>query len=154
MTRNNQDRRDERVDNFTVDRDGCLVRSVVPKVGKAYEHRCTYPAFKRVCWRFDTHGRGDTIETIAAAENIPITQADVAVAFLIERGSIIRERRLLWPQTIDVFLDGVAEYRALELACHQARAACGHRATPAFDERDCSGVFDGNQVISEADPGL
>lgn len=25
---------------------------------------------------------------------------------------------------------------------------------PAFNERDCSGVFDGNQVISDADPGL
>lgn len=27
-------------------------------------------------------------------------------------------------------------------------------AAPVFDERDCSGVFDGNQVISDADPGL
>lgn len=32
--------------------------------------------------------------------------------------------------------------------------ARGHRAAPAFDERDCGGVFDGNQVISDADPGL
>lgn len=34
------------------------------------------------------------------------------------------------------------------------RAKRQHRTTPYFDEHDCGGVFDGNGVVSDADPGL
>lgn len=33
-------------------------------------------------------------------------------------------------------------------------AWCINRGTPHFNENDCGGAFDGNQVTSDADPGL
>ena len=109
--------RPDRTESFRVDRDGSLVRSVVPKVGSPYEHRCTMWAFKRVCWRFDEHGEGDTVETLAAAAQIPVTQAATALAFLLERGIVTTERRRNFPATIDVYLDAMTEYHALREKC-------------------------------------
>jgi len=86
MYRSGQEPRPERTESFRVDTDGSLVRSVVPRVGSPYEHRCTMWALKRVCWRFDEHGEGDTVETLAAAVQIPVTQAATVLAFLLERG--------------------------------------------------------------------
>jgi hypothetical protein len=117
MHRPDQEPRPERSDSFHVDRDGSLVRSVVPKVGSPYEHRCTMWVFKRVCWRFDEHGEGDTVETLAAAAQIPVTQAATALAFLLERGIVTTERRRNFPATIDVYLDGMTEYHALREKC-------------------------------------
>ncbi|MCC5786903.1 MAG: hypothetical protein JJU33_09400 [Phycisphaerales bacterium] len=113
MDRPDQEPRAERTETFRVDADGNLVRSVVPGVGSPYEHRCTMWAFKRVCWRFDEHGEGDTVETLAAVAQIPVTQAATALAFLLERGIVTTERRRNFPATIDVLLDGMAEYFAL-----------------------------------------
>lgn len=36
----------------------------------------------------------------------------------------------------------------------QAESDRRHRASFHWDERDCGGVFDGNGVVSDADPGL
>ncbi|MEQ8850156.1 MAG: hypothetical protein RIB32_00060 [Phycisphaerales bacterium] len=113
MYRPDQEPRPERTESFRVDTDGSLVRSVVPRVGSPYEHRCTMWAFKRVCWRFDEHGEGDTVETLAAAAQIPVTQAATALAFLLERGIVTTERRRNFPATTDVHLDGMTEYHAL-----------------------------------------
>lgn len=113
MKRRDQEPRPERTESFRVDADGNLVRSVVPRVGSPYEHRCTILAFKRVCQQFDEHGEGDTVETLAAAAQIPITQAATALAFLLERGIVTNERRRNFPATTDVYLDGMTEYHAL-----------------------------------------
>jgi len=113
MARPDEQPRAERAESFRVDRDGCLVRSVVPKRGEPYEHRCTRWAFKRICWRFDEHGEGDTVETLAEAAQIPVTQAATALAFLLERGIVTTEHRRNYPASIDVHLDGMAEYHAL-----------------------------------------
>lgn len=113
MYRPDQEPRTGRAESFRVDTDGSLVRSVVPRVGSPYEHRCTMWSFKRVCWRFDEHGEGDTVETLAAAAQIPVTQAATALAFLLERGIVATERRRNFAATNDVHIDGMTEYHAL-----------------------------------------
>ncbi|MBZ0173001.1 MAG: hypothetical protein K8E66_11510 [Phycisphaerales bacterium] len=107
---------DQREESFSIDQDGGLVRSVTPKRGNPYEHRCTRWAFERVYWRFDEHGEGDTVETLAEAAQIPVTQAATALAFLLERGIVTAERRRNFPATADVHLDAMTEYHALREA--------------------------------------
>ena len=41
----------KRAEAFRIDPDGCLVRSVVPRRGQPYEHRCTKLAFERIVGR-------------------------------------------------------------------------------------------------------
>ena len=102
-----------RIEAFRIDRNGMLVRSVVPRRGKAYEHRCTLEALEAVSHRFDEHGEGDTVETITEALDAPITQVATALAFLLERGIIEVHGRRNFPATIDVHLDAMTEYHAL-----------------------------------------
>jgi len=102
-----------RTETSSVDRTGALVRSVIPRRGKPYEHRCTLELFEAVCHRFDEHGEGDTVETIAKAIDAPITQVATALAFLLERGIVTVENRRNYPATIDVYLDAMTEYHAL-----------------------------------------
>jgi len=113
MYRPDQQPRPSRAESFRVDTGGNLVRAVVPRRGGPYEHRCTRWAFERVCHRFDEHGEGDTVETIAEATEIPVTQTAVALAFLLERGIVTTERRRNYPATGDVHLDAMTEYHAL-----------------------------------------
>jgi hypothetical protein len=98
---------------FRIDRNGMLVRAVVPRRGRAYEHRCPFDTLKAVSHRFDEHGEGDTVETIAEAIDTPITQVATALAFLLERGIVAVESRRNFPATIDVHLDAMTEYHAL-----------------------------------------
>jgi len=124
MFRTDEQPRAERAESFRVDREGHLVRSVVPKRGKPYEHRCTRWAFERVCRRFDEHGEGDTVESLAEAAQIPVTQAATALAFLLERGIVTTERRRNYPASIDVHLDAMTEYHALREGAPGSDAAC------------------------------
>lgn len=102
-----------RTETFSIDCSGAMVRSVIPRRGKAYEHRCTLDTLKAVCHRFNEHGEGDTVETIAKAINVPITQVATALAFMLERGIVTVEHRRNYPATIDVYLDAMTEYHAL-----------------------------------------
>lgn len=102
-----------RDETFSVDRRGKLVRAVTPERGEPYEHRCPRWAFEAVCHQFDEHASGDTVESIAAAENMPITQAATALAFLLERGIVTREDRRNYAASGGVHLDGMTEYWAL-----------------------------------------
>ncbi len=103
----------KRAEAFRIDPDGCLVRSVVPRRGQPYEHRCTKLAFERITLRFDEHGDGHTVESLAEAEDVPVTQAATALAFLIERGIVETVGRRSYPATVDPHLDGMTEYHAL-----------------------------------------
>ncbi len=103
----------KRDETFRIDRNGMLVRSVAPRRGRAYEHRCTLDTLKAVGHRFDEHGEGDTVETIAEAIDAPMTQVATALAFLLERGIVTVEHRQNYPATIDVYLDAMTEYHAL-----------------------------------------
>jgi len=103
----------KREETFRIDHDGCLVRSIVPKRGRPYEHRCTKHAFERIALRFDEPAEGHTVESLAQDEDVPITQAATALAFLIERGLVETSARRNHPATIDVHLDAMTEYHAL-----------------------------------------
>lgn len=103
----------QRDEVFSVDRTGRLVRAVTPQRGEPYEHRCPRCAFEAVCHRFDEHTEGDTVESIAAAENMPVTQAATALAFLLERGIVSKDGRRNYAATTAVHLDGMTEYWAL-----------------------------------------
>ena len=100
-------------EDFRIDADGSLVRSVVPTSGRPYEHRCTMWAFKRVCWAFADLQGGATIESVASEAQIPMTQAATALAFLRERGCVVFDRKRNYAASGDVYLDGMIEYHAL-----------------------------------------
>ena len=102
-----------RIEAFSVDRTGALVRSVSPRRGKAYEHRCSLDTLEAVSHRFDEFGEGDTVETIAEALDVPITQVATALAFLLERGIVEVHSRRNYPATVDVHLDAMTEYHAM-----------------------------------------
>lgn len=102
-----------RVDAFSVDRAGFLVRDVVPRRGRPYRHRCSPDAFERVAHAAEEAGdAGFTLEEVAAAEDLPLTQVAVALAFLKERGVVetLGRRNFAGP---GVHLDAMTEYHAL-----------------------------------------
>ena len=104
----------ERSDEFSIDRQGALIRDVVPARGEPYRHRCTLAAFEAVAHAIDEAGEaGFTLEEIAADEDLPSTQVAVATAFLKERGAIITERRRSYPASGSVHLDAMVEFHAL-----------------------------------------
>jgi hypothetical protein len=104
----------ERIDEFSIDRQGALIRNVVPARGEPYRHRCTLAAFEAVAHAIDEAGEaGFTLEEIAAREDLPSTQVAVATAFLKERGAIITERRRSYPASGSVHLDAMVEFHAL-----------------------------------------
>ena len=104
----------ERDETFSVDRAGALCRSVVPRKGRPYVHRCEPASLEKVAHAIDeAGGKGATLEEIAAAEGLPFTQAAVALAFLKERGCVVVEGRQSYPASGCVHLDAMTEYHAL-----------------------------------------
>jgi hypothetical protein len=103
-----------RSDEFTVDRDGALVRMVTPRRGRPYEHRCTLASFEAVAHAIDESGEtGFNIEELAAREDLPLTQVATALAFLKERGCVTTAGRRSYPGSDSVHLDAMTEYHAL-----------------------------------------
>ncbi|MDZ4689076.1 MAG: hypothetical protein SH850_28715 [Planctomycetaceae bacterium] len=101
--------------------DGCLVRTVTgaPNVTGAvriYTHRCELEVFEKVAHAMEetpAEGEGTTMPAIVAAENLPFTQVDVALAFLHERGIVERRHRRNYPASRNVHLDAMVEWHAL-----------------------------------------
>jgi hypothetical protein len=97
-------------------RDGSdLLRSVVPRSGRPYEHRCTRETFVHVCHVIDERG-GDTFTgaELQAATDAPFSQVFTALAFLEERGCVVGSRRRgKRAATSDVFADAMTELEAL-----------------------------------------
>jgi hypothetical protein len=103
----------ERMETFEV-ADDHLVRKVVPRRGKPYEHRCPRASFERIAHAADENGeQGFTLETLAEHEDLPSTQAAVALAFLRERGILDVRHRRNYAATHSVHLDAMTEYYAL-----------------------------------------
>ena len=93
--------------------DGVLVRTIAGADGRSYVHRCSLAVFQRVAWVLDEtpgEGAGAAINQIAAAENLPHTQVDVALAFLFERGLTDRRHRRNYPASRCVHLDALVEW--------------------------------------------
>ena len=94
--------------------DGHLVRRVVPRRGRPYEHRCPLASFEQIAHAAEELGEnGFTLETIAEHENLPWTQVAVALAFMRERGILDVRYRRNCAATGSVHLDAMTEYHAL-----------------------------------------
>lgn len=107
--------------------DGFLVRRVVPRRGKAYEHRCALDVYRELTWAaIDLAAGGFTIETLADTvrsrprekhDDSPswasYTNAAVAKAFWKERGIVETRRRRSYVQDGYFFEDAMIEYHAL-----------------------------------------
>lgn len=100
-------------ETFSVDKRQ-LVRHVVPKRGKPYEHRCSEASLIEVAHRIDEFdGAPFVLTDLNRSDSLPWTQVAVAVAFLKERGCIRPVRR--WKHVSacgDLFLHAMTEFNA------------------------------------------
>jgi hypothetical protein len=92
-----------------------LIRSVVPRRGKPYQHTCDRDVFENVAHAIDERSGGSfTYEEIRAAVGAPFTQVATAIAFLKERGCIVDSiRKRSVGATSDVHCDAKIEWHAL-----------------------------------------
>lgn len=98
--------------------DGCLVRTVTggPGDGRSYCHRCSERNFETLAHAVaetQADGDGTTAALISQLEDLPFTQANVAMEFLKERGVVDVRHRQCYPATGDAYLDAMIEYHAL-----------------------------------------
>ena len=85
--------------------DGCLVRTVVGGDGRRYTHRCGKDAFETVAHVVGEpprEGDGTSLTKISHQEALPITQVNVALEFLKERGLVEVRHRHTYPAVQDV----------------------------------------------------
>jgi hypothetical protein len=104
----------DRTITFTVE-DGCLVRTVTGS-DRTYQHRCSLEVYEAVAHALEetpVDGEGVTCVALAEQEQVPFTQADLAVAFLLDRGIVDRRHRRNYPVGTSVHLDAMIEWHAL-----------------------------------------
>ena len=98
--------------------DGYLMRTVIGRRGddRSYCHRCTLATYEIVAHAVEEtpfEGEGTTAELIVNQEDLPFTQANVAMEFLKERGVVDVRHRRCYPATRDAYLDAMIEFHAL-----------------------------------------
>lgn len=94
---------------------GFLVRNVLPRSGRRYEHRCSRAGFAAVVTYIEEHAtEGVTCGDLwRYLEDVPASAAAVALAFLKERGCVVTRRKRSYPAS-DVFAeDAMCEFWAL-----------------------------------------
>jgi hypothetical protein len=102
-------------DTFRIEH-GTLIRTVVPRKGKPYEHACTLAVYEAVCHAIDElAGQPTALDGLVAATGLPHSQVNVAMAFLKERWCLMPTRgRRHMAATDCVHLDAMTEYHALK----------------------------------------
>jgi len=86
---------DERHIEFRATPGGALERAVTLADGRAYAHRCSKQVFEAVAGHLDEHRHeGVGIQSLADAIDAPMTQVNVALQLLDERGLLERDHRL------------------------------------------------------------
>lgn len=105
-------------ETFTVEGE-FLFRDVVPARGKPYIHRCHIYVLRDVAHAADELTDGFTLEEVHAHLQVhPWTQIAVALAFLKERGVIVRTSdRKHRAASKDCYLDATAEFCVLAEFC-------------------------------------
>jgi len=74
---------------FRGTRGGALERVVKLPDGREYAHRCSQKVFEAVAGHIDEHQRdGVKIQSLADALDVPMTQVNVALQLLTERGML------------------------------------------------------------------
>ena len=104
----------ERRESFTIEND-LLVRSIVPKRGRPYEHTCTKDVYDDVAYAIEQMGASTfTGEAIRERIDAPFSQVAVALAFLKERGSVVPARQRRHRAATDfLYEDALIEWHAL-----------------------------------------
>ena len=94
---------------------GVLVRTATLPDGRSYQHTCTLESFADAARFIEEHGReGVTTNMLwGQLDDVPCTQATVALEFLKDRGCVEVERRRCWPASGCVFEDALCEWHAL-----------------------------------------
>ena len=102
-------------ETFELDGDA-MIRSVIPKRGRPYEHVCWLPSYQEVLHTIDEQlGEPFVYESIVSITELPNTQVAVAIAFLKERSVIIPARfRQSRAAGSHIYLDGMCEWTALQ----------------------------------------
>jgi hypothetical protein len=106
----------QRREAFTIEYEA-LVRRVVPRRGRPYEHRCKAATFRAIAEVIDQHaGEPFVLEDLTRRTACTWTQAAVALAFLKERGCAVPcpGRRTVAASRF-VLEDALTEWHAL---CH------------------------------------
>ena len=95
--------------------DGFLVRSVLPRSGVRYEHRCSRPRFEAVAAYIEEHAAGGiTCDDLwRDLQDVPASAAAVALAFLKERGCVVTRRKRNYPASEVLTEDAMCEFWAL-----------------------------------------
>lgn len=107
----------ERIEHFTVS-DDHLVRSVIPRRGEPYEHRCPRTSYEEIAHAIEDFSNkpgdpGFTLEELAEAAGMPNTQTAVALAFMKERGCVVTRYRRNFAASRCAFEDAMIEFHAL-----------------------------------------
>jgi predicted Rossmann fold nucleotide-binding protein DprA/Smf involved in DNA uptake len=105
-------------DTFRIEH-GALIRSVIPRKGKPYEHACTLAVYEAVAHAIDElEGEPTALDELVAQTGLPHSQVNVAMAFLKERGCIVpvrgRKHAAADGGAGCVHLDAMTEYHALK----------------------------------------
>ena len=99
--------------------DDHLVRKVVPRRGRPYEHRCPRSSFEQIAHAAEECGvNGFTLESLVdhergAGHDVPFTNVAVTLAFLKERGIVETRYRHNYAATQCVHLEAMTEFYAL-----------------------------------------
>jgi hypothetical protein len=98
---------------------GVLVRTVTRPGGRSYRHTCTLESFADVARFIEEHaGTGVTTnEFWDRLDDVPCTQATVALEFLKDRATVEVERRRCFPASSCFFEDALCEWHALAFQC-------------------------------------
>jgi hypothetical protein len=99
--------------------DGVLYRTVELRDGRSYRHTCTLESFADVARFIEEHATDGvtTNELWDQLDDVPCTQATVALEFLKERGCVEVERRQCFPSSNAFFEDALGEWHALAFQC-------------------------------------
>ena len=111
-------RRDDRQCDFRMVH-GVLVRVVTLQGGRSYQHSCTLESFADVA-RFIEEQAAEGVTTTELwdrLDDVPCTQATVALEFLKDRGCVDVERRRCYPTSNCFFEDALCEWHALAFQC-------------------------------------
>ncbi len=103
---------------------GVLVRTVKRPDGRSYQHSCHLESFAGVARFIEEHATGGvtTNELWDQLDDVPCTQATVALEFLKDRGCVDVERRRCFPISGCFFEDALCEWHALVFQCETEKS--------------------------------
>jgi len=91
--------------------DGVLELTASFPDGHAYTHRCPRESYEAVAHAIEEHAKdGITVESVSEELDLPVTQANVALAFMKERSCINVRHRRCYPASTGLFEDAMVEF--------------------------------------------